>query len=264
MEKKSRIRVITAIAAAAILLGILIYVFRPYLSAFIDPERAKKMIIGAGAWGPVVFILMQVLQVLIAPLPGQITGLIGGYLFGPFLGVLYTMIGATIGFTIIFVLTRRFGRPFAERFVNKKYLDKFDYLTKEKGVLVFFLIFLLPAFPDDLISFIAGLTTIKISTLVFISVLGRLPGYVVLSLSGHGLTYDNLKPVFVTVILFAIIFLVAWRNRNWLYDLIRRSDRVLYIKQILRKSWLSIAVLLAGILIVTILLYRLSFEVSVW
>ena len=259
-NKKSRIAVIAVIVVSVALLGSLIYFFRPYLSVFVNPEQARQMIISAGAWGPVVFILMQILQVLIAPLPGQVTGLIGGYLFGPFLGVIYTMIGATIGFTIIFVLTRKYGRPFVERFVSKKYLDRFDYLTREKGVMVFFLIFLLPAFPDDIISFIAGMTTIKISTLVFISILGRLPGYVVLSLIGNGFTYDNLKPVFVTIILFAIIFSVAWWKRAWLHDLIKRGDRLLYIKIKFRESWLSITLVLAGLLIAIILLYQFSLQ----
>ena len=92
---KKRISIIIVIIVLVALFGSLIYVFWPYFPAFFDPEQARKIIISAGAWGPVVFIIFQILQVLIAPIPGPVAGLVGGYLFGPFFGILYTMIGAT-------------------------------------------------------------------------------------------------------------------------------------------------------------------------
>lgn len=95
---------------------------------------------------------------LIGPMPGQIVSLVGGVLFGTVWGVVYTMIGAAIGFTMIFGLTRRLGRPFVERFVSPRLLERFDYLNGRGGALALFVVFLLPALPDDVISFIAGLT----------------------------------------------------------------------------------------------------------
>lgn len=168
-------------------------------------------------------------QVLIAPIPGQVVGLIGCYLFGPFLGLMYTIIGATVGFTLIFFLARKLGRPFVERFVDKIFLDKFDYLTKDKGVWVFFFIFLLPAFPNDIISSIAGLTAIRIRTLVLISLAGRLTGYIVLSLTGNGLTYENYNPIVVTFAALVIILAMAWWKRAWLREFVEAQsffDRV--------------------------------------
>ncbi|WP_220184042.1 TVP38/TMEM64 family protein [Thermoactinomyces mirandus] len=194
-----------------------------------NPEEARRMIISAGAWGPLVFILMQVAQVLIAPIPEQVVGLIGGYLFGPLLGLIYTIIGATIGFMFVFLLARKLGRPFVERFVNKKVMDKFDHLTKNKGGLVFFLIYLLPAFPDDIISFIAGLTTIRIRTLVLISLAGRLPGYIVLNLTGNGLTFENYNPIVVTFAALVIIFALVWWKRAWLREFVEHNNRISFI-----------------------------------
>jgi uncharacterized membrane protein YdjX (TVP38/TMEM64 family) len=95
-------------------------------------------------------------QVLVAPTPGQVTGLVGGYLFGPLWGLVYTIVGATIGFTLVLVLARKLGQPFVERLVSAKALERFDYLAQGRGVVVLFLIFLLPAFPDDVVSLVAG------------------------------------------------------------------------------------------------------------
>ena len=65
------------------LIGIIIYFAWPFLSVFSNPEELKRLIIAAGAWGPLIYILKQITQVLLAPIPGQVIGLIGGYLFGP-------------------------------------------------------------------------------------------------------------------------------------------------------------------------------------
>lgn len=245
------------------LIGGIIYLAWPFLSIFSNPEEARSLIIDAGAWGPLIFILMQVVQILIAPIPGQVVGLIGGFLFGPFLGLIYTLIGATIGFTLIFFLSRKLGRPFVERFVDKKFLNKFDHLTKEKGVMVFFFIFLLPAFPDDIISFIAGLTTIKIRTLILISLVGRLPGYVVLSLTGNGMTYENYNPIVVTFITLAIIFSIAWWKRVWLREFVEHSNRSSFLMMHWKNSWKTIVLWIIGMLIVAILLYKAATVVPI-
>ncbi len=158
---------------------------------FSSPDRLQQLVDESGPLGPLVYMLLQVVQVFFAPVPGQVVGFAGGYLFGVWLGTLYSMIGAAIGFTLIFVLVRRLGRPFVEYFVNAKTLSKFDYLSESRGVFVLFLIFLLPAFPDDLICFIAGLTKIRIRTLIIVSLLGRLPGFFVLSLTGSGAAESN-------------------------------------------------------------------------
>lgn len=206
-------------AAIFIAAGVLLW---PHIALFTDPEQARRIIADAGPWGPLVFIGLQIAQVFFAPIPGQITGLAGGYLFGMWAGTLYALIGAAIGFTLIFILARKLGRPFVERFVDKKYLDKFDYITKTNGTFIFFIIFLLPAFPDDIICYLAGLTTIKIRTLVIISVIGRIPGYLVLSLTGAGVADANLGLVGIVLTLMLVLCAVAFWQRARLERFVKR------------------------------------------
>ncbi|HHV99600.1 MAG TPA: TVP38/TMEM64 family protein [Clostridiaceae bacterium] len=244
--------------SAVVLLGCILYIAWPFLSAFGNPERVREMIVEAGAWGPLIFILMQIVQVFFAPIPGQVVGLIGGYLFGPFWGVVYTIIGATIGFTLIFVLVRKLGRPFVEHFVSQRALKKFDHFANEKGVMVFFLIFLLPAFPDDIISFIAGLTTIKISKLILVSLVGRLPGYVILCLTGNGLAYENINFIIATLAVLAILLAVAWWKRKWLYEFVKHKDRISFLKEHWKSSKTAIILWTLGLLTVTTVIYLLA------
>jgi uncharacterized membrane protein YdjX (TVP38/TMEM64 family) len=218
--------VISALVMAALIAAMIIF-WQPLTDLFSDPNRTRELIAQSGPWGPLLFIAMQIAQVLVAPIPGQVTGFVGGFLFGAFWGTVYTTIGAAIGFTLIFVLARKLGRPFVAYFVDKKLLEKFDYLAESKGVLVLFLIFLLPAFPDDIICYIAGLTTIKIRTLVLISLLGRLPGNLLLSITGSGVAESNTQLVVVIVSFLVVIGVVGfWQRKRierWIHQFAERS-----------------------------------------
>jgi uncharacterized membrane protein YdjX (TVP38/TMEM64 family) len=210
---------LVAIGVLVILAGLAVVYGQPLWELFSSQDRIEQTIEDAGAWGPVVLILMQILQTIAAPIPGQLTAFAGGYLFGTVLGTTYAMIGATIGFTIIFILARKLGRPFVEYFVDKKTLKKFDYLAESKGVFIFFLTALLPFFPDDLICFVAGLTKIPIRTLVIITFLGRLPTNLIYAFAGEGVANDNFELVLYVLGIGLVVAGVVWWKRDKLEQL---------------------------------------------
>ncbi len=223
MKQRKTAIILAAIAALFAILIIALAIWgQPLFALFSDTERLQSLVSDAGAWGPLLFIVLQIVQVFFAPIPGQVTGFAGGYLFGTFWGTVYTLIGAVIGFTLIFILARKLGRPFVEYFVSKKVMNKFDYIANTNGVLVLFLIFLLPVFPDDLICYIAGLTTIRIRTLILVSILGRLPGYLALSFSGSGVADNNIQMVSIILSVVMAISAVAYWQRSRLERFVRR------------------------------------------
>ncbi len=137
-----------------------------------------------GASKAYAFVALQVLQVLIAPIPGQLLGLLAGYVFGFWKGLLLTMIGLTLGSFIAMGLSRLFGDFFVRKLVPPAILAKFDYLVDAGGLWSFFLLFLLPALPDDAICLIAGLTRLRLWKLLLVCLIGRLPGMAVLAFVG--------------------------------------------------------------------------------
>lgn len=213
MKDKTK-AIIKLIILIAFLVAGIILLFNPLKQIFSDLESAKIWINHLGAWAPLIFIGLVILQVLFAPIPGQAAGFAGGYVFGVALGTLYSMIGLIIGSFIAFTLARKLGRPFVEKVVKKEILEKFDKVVLNKGVFTLFLIYLLPFFPDDAICYIAGLTKVKIRTLVVVSALGRLPGFIILSLVGAGFASEN--SIFSMVLLGAVVLLslLVYFNRN--------------------------------------------------
>nr|MBO2498061.1 TVP38/TMEM64 family protein [Bacillota bacterium] len=246
------------ITLLAVGVGGVLYFGWPFFSAMGDPKQVERWILDAGAWGPAMFILLQIAQMLIAPLPGQIMALIGGYLFGSWIGLLYTMIGVMMGSALIFALARKLGRPFVRRFVRPHLLRKFDHLTREKGAFVFFLMYLLPGFPDDILSFIAGLTLIPVRRLLLISLVGRLPENAVLSFTGSAITFENINLLLVTLAAILLIYVYIWSKRGWIRKFAEHPDRIAFLKQTWAAKKVNILITACIAVVLAILMFQLA------
>jgi uncharacterized membrane protein YdjX (TVP38/TMEM64 family) len=164
-------------------LGVLLYK-TGWIQFFLDRERLTRFLESLGPWSFAGFLLLQIFQVVAAPIPGELVGFLGGYLYGPLLGIVLNTIGLTIGSIIAFLLSRTFGRPAVDRFVDPKTMERFDFLLHHKGAFLVFLLFLLPGFPKDYLCYILGLGHLSLLEFVVIGASGRLLGTVMLTLGG--------------------------------------------------------------------------------
>lgn len=158
---------------------------------FMDRERLQGFLNSLGPLSFIGFIFLQTLQVVAAPVPGEVTGLIGGFLYGPFLGLILSTIGLTVGSWLAFFLAKTFGRPFVDKFVSKTTLDKYDYLLHHKGAFLVFLLFLIPGFPKDILCYILGLGHLSTREFLAISTVGRFAGTVLLTFGGSFLRHHQ-------------------------------------------------------------------------
>jgi len=210
-------RALRLIVAAALIvaLGVGLWRWGPAIwSFFRDQSALRAWLTSFGAWAPLASIAVSALQVIFAPIPGQVTGLVSGYLFGVWLGVLYSLIGVMLGTSTILALTRRWGRPLAAKLVPAAQLVKLDHLVERRGELLFFLIFLLPFLPDDLTCFAIGLTRLPIGRMLVWITLGRLPGLIVASWMGANAR--NVSPVGWAILIASVCLLALayWRWRR--------------------------------------------------
>jgi uncharacterized membrane protein YdjX (TVP38/TMEM64 family) len=178
-------------------------------------ERVIAWIHSLGAWGFAGFILLQVVQVVAAPIPGEATGVLGGYLYGPAVGVVLSTIGLTLGSYVAFTLSRYFGRPLTDKFVDAKTMERFDYLLLHKGLFLIFLLFLIPGFPKDYLCYILGLGHLTTLEFLTIATTGRLLGTTLLTLGGTFLRNHQYYRFFLlSGAAVVIVFLaIAYRDR---------------------------------------------------
>jgi uncharacterized membrane protein YdjX (TVP38/TMEM64 family) len=162
-----------------------------WIGIFFDRTRLTRFLESLGMWSFAGFIVLQIVQVIAAPIPGEVTGFLGGFLYGPFLGILLNTIGLTAGSVIAFLLSRAFGRPAVDRLVDPKTLGRFDFLLHHKGMFLVFLLFLLPGFPKDYLCYILGLGHLSLFEFVVISAPGRLLGTIMLTFGGSFLRQEK-------------------------------------------------------------------------
>ncbi|WP_435319846.1 TVP38/TMEM64 family protein [Haloarchaeobius sp. TZWSO28] len=186
---RRQLLLVVVVVAVGLVLGTV--VTGRYLWFLRDPDAIRTVVERFGPLAPLVFVLLQTLQVVVAPVPGQVLAFAAGYLFGAGPGFAYSMTGATVGTYLALLLARRYGRPYVERVVAPDALDRFDDFLGEYGLAGVFVVFLLPGFPDDVICFAAGMSDLDVRKLVLVSVAGRTPGYLVLVFSGAGLAQEQ-------------------------------------------------------------------------
>ena len=190
---------------------------------FIHKEKAIAFINSYHPYDEFVFISLQILQVVVAPIPGEVTGLIGGYLYGPLLGTVYSTIGLTIGSWFAFFLARIFGLPFVEKIVKPEIIQKYDHIVEHRGAFVSFILFLIPGFPKDCLCYIMGLSHMTTATFLIVSTIGRLFGTILLSVCG---SYAHQHQYYALIIAFGVsgIFIIlAYLYRERLLKTLRKK-----------------------------------------
>jgi len=187
---------------------------------FIDKEKAIVFINSLQPYDIVIFIFLQVLQVVVAPLPGTVTGFIGGYIYGPFMGTIYSTIGLTIGSWLAFTLARTFGLPLVEKIVKPEVIQKYDNFMDHKGALVSFALFLIPGYHKDYLSYIMGLSHVRTSMFLIISTIGRFLGTILLTFSGSFARNDQYKALLMIVVVCGILVFAGYLYRDRFLELL--------------------------------------------
>ena len=188
-----------------------------------DHHRLKEIISFYGAYSPLAFIFLQIVQVVVAPIPGGAIELLGGYLFGVKAGFLYSMIGLLLGPWLAFSLARIFEKWAVEKFVSGEMRKKFDYLIGHEGVILSFLLFLIPGFPKDALCYILGLTPMHWGIFLIISTIGRVPGTLMATLQGAK-AFDHQYKIFMilmglSVLVILVFYIYHEEIHNWVKKL---------------------------------------------
>jgi uncharacterized membrane protein YdjX (TVP38/TMEM64 family) len=182
---------------------------------YIDKRFLKQTLRQWGILAPVIFIALQALQVIIAPIPGDVTGILGGYLFGEWLGFIYSTLGLTVGSVAAFGVGRWLGAHYVRSLVSQETWDKMGFIVEAEGTILCFIIYLIPGLPKDMVCYLFGISPMPLWVFTLVSTLGRIPGTWVLSAQGaHTAAGDYLQVILLTAAVVAVALpLYYYRNR---------------------------------------------------
>ena len=173
------------VLAIAILAAIVLALFATgFFDAISSQEKLEAYIQASTPWSHLVFFGVQLVSVVIAPIPSNITAAVGGVLFGMVPAVLLTWGAVVLGSMIVFTLARALGQRFASQLVGKKLSEKYLDVIRRKQDVFLLMAFLFPFFPDDLLCILAGLSEISWKRFLLLCLLARPWGLLVASAVG--------------------------------------------------------------------------------
>jgi uncharacterized membrane protein YdjX (TVP38/TMEM64 family) len=152
--------------------------------ALAEGSELRESILAYGVLSPVIYVVLQILQVILAPVPGEATGLLGGYLFGVWPSFIYSTIALTIGSGIAFSIGHLFSNYLRRKYEKTKLYQRFNHLIFKGDFVIPFVLFLFPGFPKDSLSYLLGLSFMPFKVFLFIAGVARMPGTLMLSLQG--------------------------------------------------------------------------------
>ncbi len=176
---------------------------------FSDRDAVTASITGYGLWGPAILFVLFILQTFLAFIPGQALMVSSGYIYGFTGGILITWISLTVGGQAAFWLARRYGRPFAKKFVSPPVLDRWDKSAAGQGIEFYVISLVLPLFPNDAMCYVAGLGNMSFRRFLIANIVGRgIASFLTVIIGAYSEQIPGL--LWMAVIGFILLGFVGW------------------------------------------------------
>ena len=215
--------------AVLVIMAIVVVVMWPYIADVFTEggvDRLVERVRNAGVGGVFILLGMQFLQIIVAFIPGEVVQLAAGLMYGPWLGAAIILIGCVISSAIIYKLVHALGAPFVQSMVSTEHLEKFRSFEKSgKLDVVVFVLFLIPAMPKDVFTYLVPLTDMKMGRFLTLATIGRIPGVLASTYVAHGLSQGDMIGPIVIVVVVAVIALIAVVFRDRIMSAFDKKDR---------------------------------------
>lgn len=178
------------------------FVGKPMLQFVSQPDQFREWVDTHGVWGRLAFLGMVMFQVFVAIIPGEPLEIGAGYAFGILEGTLLCVLGTTLSSIAIFLFVKKFGMRFVTLFIAEEKIHSLKFLQNARRLnLIAFILFFIPGTPKDVLTYIVGLTPMRLRTWVLITTVARIPSVITSTIGGDALGTQNY--------LFAVIVFVA-------------------------------------------------------
>lgn len=206
--KKKRIIAVISLIIVLVLAGLLTYFFGvKFGQVATTGVEFDEYIKSFGYFGWLVAVGIQILQVVIALIPGEVVEIGMGYAYGWLWGTLLCMLGVAIGSSAIFLLVKKYGIRFVELFVDADKINQLKFINSEKKLKrTTFILFFIPGTPKDLLTYFIGLTRMNLGEFLCITLIARIPSVVSSTIGGN---FMGSKQYLEAIILFVVTGIVS-------------------------------------------------------
>jgi len=215
ISKNKRLFSIISAIVAVISIALLTVIAFPLIRYINQPEKFNEYIEGIGAFKHVTMFAIQILQIIVALIPGEVVEFVAGTVYGWFGGLLFCCFGIIIGHTLIFKSVRYFGESLVKTVADSKTMNRFKFLRNEKKLkTVLFFLFFIPGTPKDLLTYFVPLTSISFRDFIIISTLARIPSVVSSTYAGDVFAahdYKSLIIVYSVILFFTVTGFIIYK-----------------------------------------------------
>ena len=206
-----RRRVLTGLVTAASITALLCWEYLPGLLAWLADARAVRAFVSEHAFVSRLAMLgINIVQVLLAFLPGEPVELASGYAFGFWEGTALCLVASGLATSMIYWATRRWGWKLVGLFFDRSLFDRFSWLKSAKRLeLIMLIVFLIPGTPKDFLTYFAGLTNMRFLPVVLIATFGRIPSIVTSTIAASAVGSGNWPLVACTLVASAFLLAVG-------------------------------------------------------
>ncbi|MGL5541584.1 MAG: TVP38/TMEM64 family protein [Erysipelotrichaceae bacterium] len=213
MDKKKTVKILLIVLGVVALVSLL---GSQWMFSLVETiEETKGWLLEMGLLGKILFVLLVMLQVIIAFLPGEPLEILAGYCFGFWEGTFLSLVGTTLGGAVVFLLVKRYGMSLVRVFFSEKELEKANFLKDSekmrRNVIVFNTI---PGTPKDLLAYMVGLSDMPLKTWLVISAITRIPSVVTSTLGGSAIGMNEWWAAIVIFFITAALSLIALWGYN--------------------------------------------------
>ena len=221
MERKKLTKKERNMAIIRLILTILVFIacivitikILPIVSKLSDENYRvyfKEKVNAMGFKGVIFVLLLQILQIVVAVIPGQPMEIVSGMLYGPIGGIFVCLVGIFIGTAIVFYLVRKLGTDFMQLFFSPEKIDSIKnskiFKNSAKFEFIMLIIFVIPMMPKDIFIYLGGISPVRPKRFLAIATLARIPGLFLTVYMGNRISNGNFSMV---VVLIAIILIIA-------------------------------------------------------
>jgi len=155
--------------------GIVNLLLDPNIPSGLRVTRIQSYFAAWGAGGPLAYMLIVTIEVILAPIPGTVLYLPGGVIFGWFVGGMMSLAGNVLGAGLACQVMRTLGGQYFESFLERSALKKYEAIIERRGLWFIFLLRVNPLTSSDLVSYAAGLTRVQVWKVMTGTLLGMAP-----------------------------------------------------------------------------------------
>ena len=216
IKRRKRISILSIALFITLSAALCWFVGRPLLEFVSEPERFRSWVDSHGIWGRLAFAGMMALQIVVAVIPGEPLEIGAGYAFGVWEGTALCLLGAVIGSTAVFLFTRYAGVKAVECFYPREKLLQMKFFRNSKRLyLLVFILFFIPGTPKDIMTYMAGITDMKLAPWLLLTTVARIPSVITSTIGGDALgmqDYQFAVLVFIGTVVISLTGILVYRH----------------------------------------------------